>query len=322
MDELTAQDWAEALLELREHRRVLIKTRKNDTSKPFTETDFFDLSIESLENVAVKWWEFEQKSIKAAHPDPAIQQPQSNSELRSVIEFETGAIEDDFRQIRADFPWDEDAIAKGRKELSRFAGDLVRSYSLKIDAALRAPGKSERAVTAAPANKATPAARRSSGGSGGASGFSLLTMFVVGLILGGGPAVYFWDQARRTELRFNEDRAALVAENRKLKDNMSLLQEKLSQLAMDETRSIPELRRLVESIRADFAKRRRAAESDYNGKREYLMKRVPAGDRLDRSLEELQEDRRRRLADLDAQETARLDPHLQELDLLQRLVVR
>jgi hypothetical protein len=91
-------------------------------------------------------------------------------------------------------------------------------------------------------------------------------------------------------------------------------------LANGKLMTLPQLEQAMRPIKEDAALKRRQAEADFNKSREGLLKKIPAGDRLDRSLERLEAEKAARLRDIEDQMNARLEKYLKQKQIHEELI--
>lgn len=313
MDDSVLQDWSDALTELREKRAADVSAAQG--AKPdFGPPDFYNVAVRSLDEILDRWLQFEKMS---ASPDAELMK----GELESVFEFEMEAIDRDLAAARESATWDAGQQDAARASFESTAGQLKQKYALKIAAPSPAlPPAPPAAGKPAPAKKAEPVPAKFSGGSGGGSSRTGgAVMFLVGLLLGAGPSVYFWDLSRKQGRAGEEERAKLVAEKRALEDSMTLLHGRFDQLASGEIKSLPEIERTVERIRKEADEKKKAAEAAYAKERARLVKRVPAGARLDRLLAALEEKRNGQISEIEAAAAQAVEPFEKQKATLQEM---
>lgn len=322
MDDPTFEKWSATLLELRQSRQDALKMQMDERGREYAAKDLFDHLMVSLDQIMSQWWEFERQSWDSNPPaDLSLAGETLKSELESVVEFEIEASEKDVESIRSQASLAEPDIDKGRNDLLTFVTDLKKNYSDKIDSLLKETKKSAPPSTQIPANGSTTRVvpRKVSRGSGG-NGLGLLTMFMVGLVLGIGLALFFRATGKKSEQKLIEEREKLTAEKREIISEYTALQETYFQLARGKLLTLPELERQMKPIRDDAVSKRRQAEADFAKSRENLLKKIPAGDRLDRSLDRLAKEKEARLQEIESQMSARLEPYLKQQQIHEELM--
>jgi len=101
---------------------------------------------------------------------------------------------------------------------------------------------------------------------------------------------------------------------------MTILSEMYFQLVNGKILNIPQINKKIAPIKNHYKKKRTLVKKSYNRKRANLRKRVPAGDRLDRSLGRLQEGEDDEFNKLAAREKAALAPLMKQLELHNELL--
>jgi hypothetical protein len=317
MDEILFQEWSEALAALRQKRSDDIAARQQ-VKIEFSPADFFEVAIHSLDEILDKWLSFELvKSPDAKKPDV----DQLRTELDGIFDFEVDAISRDMETVRNASKWDQGQIDEAVSKFEADTQELKKKYVLKTS------GNPPPATPAATSQRRTgfdptPSRVARGGGSGGGSGVSVISMFLVGLLLGAGPSVYFWDAAKKQDKAHQDERSKMISEQRALEDSMTMLHERFDQLATGKIPSIPQIDREIEKIRRSIGEKKKAVEAEYSRNRERLMKKTPAGDRLDAAIGSLDEQRNARLASLEAQEAQAVEPLERQKNMLQELRVR
>ena len=130
-------------------------------------------------------------------------------------------------------------------------------------------------------------------------GLSSVVMLLVGLLMGGGISVYFKDSERKAEARFQEEKQKMLADQRTLADSMALLHSSFADLVTGKSQSIPQLQSEMARIQKIFDDKIYIVTADTADQRAHLIKKIPAGDRLDRAREYLEHDKVRRIKKLD-----------------------
>ena len=95
-------------------------------------------------------------------------------------------------------------------------------------------------------------------------------------------------------------------------NSMTVLQETYFRLAKGKLLNLPEIEKAMRPIRSKYRKKKNKVERDFNRTREALMKRIPAGERLDRSLKKLQADRDRKMNKIELDLKSELEPYLKQ----------
>lgn len=320
MDDNLYDQWTATLSGLREQRSAKIKLALGQGAASFSPPDFRKIAEESLEETAEKWWNLESSSWEISRPpDPYVAAANAKNEFESMLDFEIEALERDLHDVRSGVSWNDDAVDAQWRKLGDFAASLKKSYLLKIDA-LTTPGgkgaKKEKVEETAP----PPPRRGPTSGGRAVTGASVFGMFLVGLLLGAGPSVYFWYDARQETLRHERDLLGVRAEMRAVEDRLNVLRVTFADLAYGRIRNIPRIEALIKPIRAAADSERRQTNEFVLSRREKLLKRMSAGDKLDRALQALEDEKQRRLDAIRDREAARLAPLQRELAALKEMM--
>lgn len=329
MDDRLFQKWSDTLSGLRFSRQNSIVALQKEKGPQFSPKDFVDVSAASLEAALGKWWGFETVSGEKSE--------NQLDEMESVIEFEMESIDRDFISLETQVSWDTKKINEEMSRLRGISNELKQVYQSKIKLSGKAGNEASELPSFSPLEPnlqpqnftplpqtASPIQRppqisRGSHSSGG-SGVALFLMFLLGLLIGTGPSIYFWDQSKKVEVQNEGKVSQLISEKRAMEDNLAVYQQSFIGLASGKTKSISQLQDSMRPLRDEIASRRRKIEKDFADKREGLMKRVPSGDRLDRAIEKLSEIREEDLAVLEAEQKTRLEPYLKQLQVLKELM--
>jgi len=312
MDEAQFQEWSEALTGLRAKRSEELKQRQHE-KVDFSPADFFEISAKSLNEILDQWMAFE---LRAAD-GKTLNIDQVRTELDGIFDFEVDAISRDMVAVRSGARWDEGEVDDALGKFDATTQELKKKYVLKTSS-VNAVGQKKRVLD----EPLQPQRVMHGGGSGGGSGMTVIAMFVLGVILGAGPSAYFWNQAKEQDKTHQEERSKIVAEQRALEDSMTMLHERFDQLATGKIPAIPELDRAIDKIRRGISEKKRATEAEYAKERERLMKKTPAGDRLDQAIARVEETRNLRMSSLAAQEAQAVEPLEKQKNMLQELRVR
>lgn len=318
MDDRAFQQWSETLAAMRQARRNLID-KKIQEQTGFDPKEYFDLMMRSMEEIVIQWWNLEKQSWETQPPpDPDFAVQNARSELDAVIDFELEAMKKEQEETRLRVSWPEAEVSQGESELTLYADELKKNYSIKADSLLNI-AKKKKLTHAVPSGGAV---RAEASGSSGGSGFWLLTMFLLGVALGAAPAVYFWDVSKKVESRYQQENARLLGEKRAFEASVSILQENFYRMAKGEQKTLPQLEAEIRPIRASYARRKKQAEEDYLKKKEALLRKEPPGDKLDRALEALSNAHASTAASLERAEQAALEPLLKQVELIKDLMGR
>lgn len=323
MDDRSFDEWTNALSGLRNDRLTDIKREIQEKGGSFTPSRFYGIARKNLEAIVDKWLEIEEKSWAASPPpDPKNAINESRQEFESVLEFENESIGRDLLTIQESVSWNDKDVTAERVRFEKFNSELRSNRLLKLKkiANPKAADREEETDN----GKATPSKTKvivrppRSGSS--SSGVGVFTMFLVGLLLGGGPAFYFWDLSQKKEAAHQEELQTIRTEKRNLDDQLTLVRGTFTKLAEGKIRNIPQLRKLIDPIRQK-AKQDRAREERYIlSRREKILKSIRPGDKQDRALANLKEEKQRKLQAINAREKKRLRPLLEELQTLREMM--
>jgi hypothetical protein len=133
-------------------------------------------------------------------------------------------------------------------------------------------------------------------GSIGRSGGGLMgiVMLVIGVSVGAGTSFYFADSRKKAEAQFEEQRQKLLSEQRELADSMALLHANFSDLVTGKSLPIPQLKAEMTRVQRAMNERIAAVNDEAAGQRARASRRL-TGDALDRALEDIDRDRKRRV---------------------------
>lgn len=310
MDDVLLQEWSEALTSLRAKRAEELSRRQHE-KVDFSPAEFFEVAVKSLDEILDQWLVFETRSLEGRAPNV----DQLRTELDGIFDFELDAISRDMTTIRSGAHWDETDVDMALGKFEASTQELKKKYVLKTSS-LNTPAVKKRVI-----DEPMQPQRMHSGGSGGGSAVSVVGMFLLGLVLGAGPSVYFWNQAKQQEVLHQDERSKMLSEQRALEDSMTMLHERFDDLATGKILSIPQIDGQIDKIRKGVADKKAAVETDYNRQRERLMKRTPAGARLDQALAKITEARNQQLSALEAQEAQAVEPLEKQKNTLQELRV-
>ncbi|MCB4756693.1 MAG: hypothetical protein LHV69_06630 [Elusimicrobia bacterium] len=322
MDEKGLQAWSEKLDELRGTRQQTVASKVLASGGPPNLEAYPELIKESLVSLMSHWWEIEKAAWKDNPPaDTAAGLSQTKKEMDTVIDLELEAIERERANTREFAAFNTAAARQGleqiENDLRRFGQDLKKSYAIKIDSLARSARRRERELSAG-----DPSLAPAYGSASSSNGLGLAIMFVVGLILGGGGSVYFWNQNNAAQKKLQEETTKLAMEKKQIIDGMILLQDTYYQLATGKLLNIPDLEKLVKTKQEEFSKKRKAIESSIAKQKEALIKKIPAGDRLDKSLEKLEESRVKQMEEVNKAEEEALIPLRQQQKIHKELMDR
>lgn len=316
MNDQYFEQWAEILPEIRQKRIESVKARTKGNSANLKAKDFFDIFVLNFDDLLNQWWGFEKKTWQESPTeDLDLASENLKNELDSVIEFEMNAMEGELNDLRQEITWNDEDIEKGKLRASRFAADVKSKYALKIEKLLKKSDK----VIPPPVTSSRVASRAVSGGSG-TSGASIFMMFLLGLLLGLGAAYYFWDANKRVAESYEIKLKNADVEKKEIIDSMTILSETYIQLVNGRILNIPQLKSKIDPIKKSFEEKRGELNAQYKSKEQNLRKRIPAGDRLDRSLAQLEEAHKSEMAELDSQEKARLEQYRSQLEMHSELL--
>lgn len=314
MDEEAFLRWSDKLTDLRRKRQIYIDQQLREKADSFGPDAFYEAAKGSIENIMDAWFGFEQQSWKDFPPsDAALAAEAAAKEMDSTVDFEIDAIERDKNSITERVTWDPAAVAMAVPPFEAFTEEIRKRYQLKTRSLAGGVKKRNEAPL-------TPSNTGFTGHSSRSSSVGLFVMFLVGLLFGGAPSIYFMDIAKKSESGFQDERAKMIAEQRALEDGMTVLHDNFSQLAQGKASSIPQLEKEIGQVKASIVEQRQRAESEYQRERERALKKVPAGDKQDKALADAEEKRNERLAQLRSREEAALEPLIKQRDILKDLL--
>jgi len=322
MDDTSFEQWSEALADLRREREGTLDKQQRSMGAEFTPEEYFGICRASLEKILAKWTNFEQNSWKNRPPkDQKAAVEELKGELNAVLEFELEAVGRNLIGLQRRTNWSEVILKEPQSQFQSFSNNLLSTYEIKIGDLSEAREKPAGAAPAAKApKKRAPLPRQTSGSSSVSSGTSVFTMFLVGLLLGSGAAGYFWDAGKKADKKHEEERAGLLANIRSLEDNLAMYQDAFTGMATGKMRRAVDIEKEIKPIRNRYNAQRKKLGRDFSRKKENLLRRVPAGDRLDRSLKSLEKWRNKELAAINAREERKLTPLMKELDYIKALM--
>ena len=316
MNDATLQRWSEILAEVRAQRESAIASQIQEKAASFSPAEFFELAAVSLENALDTWLRLEEESWGGR---PPAELESVRGELESVMDFELDAISGDAESVRSQITWESDELTEAEASFQAACDELRKKYQLKLNSATGAGRKK-----AAPAAPPPPAPARVSAGSssGGGSPVASVFMFLLGLLLGAAPAVLFWDGANKAEKRFEEERAKLTNDQQTLLANLAMVQDLYEKLATGKMRSLPAIDREIQGKQAEMDRQKSAVQARFTRDRERLLKRVRPGDQQDDALAELDEQRDKRLAQVEADYASAVEGLRKEKETLEQLLIQ
>jgi len=297
---------------MRESRQEEINRRQQDKSQGFDPDKLFKLYGNQLGSLLSKWWDLEKVSWEESPPaDAKLGADNLKNELESLVELELEKIKSEIEEIKESEPsWKPESLDLAQKSFEKNVYELIANYSLKIDS-LTGQTKKDIQITRSARGKISAGGSRNSASAGG---IWLLFMFILGLLLGAAPTVYYMDLARKNEEKINQSAAQYSVERKTFIGKLSVLQEAYGDLAYGRIKNIPQLENTIGPIRKEIAQRKEELEKEFIRKQANLIKKIPAGDRLDKSLQNLKETEQKQLAILKAEEENRTEPLLKEIN--------
>jgi hypothetical protein len=275
----------------------------------------------SLDQIMSQWWNFEHDSWEKTPPaDVTLAGDTLRSELDSIADFEIEACSKDVEMACATVSLPDEDLNKGREDLQTFIADLKKNYLGRIETLLSSVKKAPPSANQknAPANKANRGSSYSRPSGGG--GIAVVIMFLVGLGLGAGLAFFFRESGRKSAEKLVEEKDKLSSEKLAIMSEYTALQETYFQLAKGKLMTLPELEKTMKPIREEAAARKKQVQADFVRSREGLIKKIPAGDRLDRAVEKLEAERDARLADVENWMNTRLEPYIKQQQIHEDLM--
>lgn len=317
MDDQALQNWSLILMELRQARQSQTAKSLEEKGSSYTPADYFDEAIASLDQIVEKYLAEEQQFLDS-HPadDPNAAMKSLKSEAESVIDFELDAVERDIQGLRAQANWMESQLNEARSTFDIAVNEIRNKYQIKINNLAGTIKK--KYYPPPPANTPSPSipsmhmSYSSSSGGGG----STILMLIIGLVLGAAPSIYFWDAAGKVEKKFHTEKAKLLEDQRLIEDNLAILHDVFEQLAMGKMKNLKGIEEQLREVKSTSSEQRRRVVRETAEERERLLKKYPAGDRLDRALEDLEYRKVQREGDIREQE--RIDS--EKLEKQQKLI--
>ncbi len=320
MDDQSFERWSEKLTNLRKKRQRFIDENIENRADSFSPNEFYTVSMDSLNEVMDAWFEFEQQSWTAKPPsDPVAEIERLRGEMESVLDFEVEAVDRDRSAVLVRISWDEATLKISEPAFQTFIDDLRNKFQLKVKGLANSGGPStkKRAL-----EQPLPQVSQAGGSSRGGNGLGLFFMFLIGLLLGGGPSFVFHESAKKAERQFQEDRSKMLSEQHAVADSMVVLHDSFEQLATGKLDNIPELNRKIAQAQSSINQERDRIRKTHDRAREQIMKRVPAGNKQDAALEEADAKFAAQTEDLKKQEASVVNPLVKQRDLLKDLVSR
>ncbi len=292
MNEIELEKWSETLMDLRQERFTRAQTDMESKGSTYTPSEFFDQSTSNLDKILEKWVNLEQSDWDANTPDdPATAIQAIRSETDSLVDLEVEAILRDGQVLKQDGNWENDAFVSGQAAFEGAVTELRNKYQLKLGAFSGAQKKKSTPIFPAPLTTSAPPQApqmRYSGGSSGGSGSGILLMFVVGLVLGAAPSLYFWDANNKMENRFQAEKSRIEGLQKVIEDNYAMLREVFGQMAAGKMKSLSDMESELRKIKSESGARRKRMEQEFLEERERITKKLASGNRLDQALEDLE----------------------------------
>lgn len=316
MDDLSFERWSEDLAQLRRARQSAIEQELQEKAESFLPSIFFDLVKKSLDQLMEKWFEYEQQSWNTQIPsDPAQALETIRAEMESIVDFENESVSRDMASIQSRITWPPDALPQAEPPYRAFLDELRKKYQIKIKG-LAGSSKRKNVEPVLQVVRSSGHSRSSSG-----SGVGFFLMFLVGLLLGGGPSIYFMDVSKKIDRKYQEERSKLLSDQRALADSMTLLKDSFDRLAQGKMKNMPDLERETLKLKNSYSQKIQEVEKNHLNEREKTLKKIPAGNRLDTALEQLEKGKEDQLEELKAEQAAVLEPLQKQQDKLKDLMV-
>lgn len=316
MNEGSLEKWTETLIQLRQARRDSIQEMVQKSGSAFKPADFYAASEESLIGILEKWMEVEQKTFEnltTASLNKTLNTAQA--EMTSLIDFEMEAIDRDMESYAETLQWDETTVNDARTKFEADLADIRKRYDIKINAYKDTAKKVSTETIAVP-----PPTAYGGHSSGGGSG--VLMMFMVGLLLGAGPSVYFWDASKKAESKYLDERTRMRADQKRMEDGLAVLQENYENLAQGKIKNLPDIEKEIARLKSEFREERSEIEQDYRQDKERILKKTPAGDKQDKALERITDKREADLKTLEEKEKSAIEALERDREVLKALIVR
>lgn len=323
MDDLALQNWSNMLMDLRQARLTSASKDLEGKGSGFSPADFFDHATNSVDQIVEKYLNEEQQFWDSNPPDDTNAALKSlRSEIDSVVDFELEAVDRDLQGLRLHANWTNEAINEAQSTFQIAVNEIRNKYQIKINnlatTMKKKPPPSSLSSTSAPATPSMQMSYSSSSGSGG----SVILMFLVGLVLGLGPSIYFWDVAKKTEKRFHSEKTKLLDTQRLIEDNLAILHDVFDQLANGKMKNLRGIEEQIREAKSRATERKRRSDREYVEERERLLKKTPAGDRLDRALEDLEYRKVQRDGDIREQERIDLEKFEKQRKMIRDLLAQ
>lgn len=321
MNDTSLQQWSTALEELRNTRQSLVLARVRTADAGFSPKDFFETAFDSLDQILAKWVRLQRESLKNEDVSK-INEPMMNAEIEALIEFEIEAIRQDLALVQSQqVPWPKSSIDEFEAKFFSSLPTLRKKHELNPVSVVPTNGHSEtKSAIEMTASAPNVKLRKTyDSGKSGSGGQGLFFSFVIGLLLGGGPAVYFWDLSNGLGKKQQQEIEKVKTEKKELQDQMILIQTTFYDLAIGKAKNLPELEREIKLVRDGFAIRRRDLDEEFSDKRESILRKVSI-DQLDQVLSRLDDEKSKRLESLNAQENEVLSPLIKQQQTLKQLL--
>jgi hypothetical protein len=285
--------------------------------------EFLDKASINLDTILEKWVNIEQASWEAEPPeDPAEAIKGVRNETDSLIDLEIEAIQRDIEALQQDANWEEEIIKSADAVFQSTVSELRNKYQLKLGAFAGAQKKRIQPINpTSNFDPAPPAPKASySGGSGGGSNSGALFLFIVGLVLGSAPSVYFWDAGNRIEKKFITEKSKLETNQKLIEDGYALLRDVFGQMASGKIRNLVDTEDELRKLKSDSAARRKRLEQEFADDRERLMKKSSSGNKLDRALEDLEYRKVQTLGAAKDQDNAEIEKREKQIKMIKDLL--
>lgn len=307
MNEIELEKWSETLMDLRQQRFDRAQKDMEEKGSSYTPSEFFEQAGSNLDKILEKWVNLEQADWDENTPDdPASTIQEIRTETDSLVDLEVEAILRDAQFLKQEGNWDNDVLGSSESAFQGVVSEIRNKYQLKLGAFAGAQKKkTPPPLVPAPlttSHQTSPSHMRYSGGSGGGSGSGILLMFLVGLVLGAAPSLYFWDTNTKMEKKFQAEKSRIEGLQRVIEDNYAMLRDVFGQMASGKIKSLADMEEDLRRVKSESTARRKRMEEEFLEDRERIMKKYSSGNKLDQALEDLEYQKIQRLGGAKEQE--------------------
>ena len=314
MDDRDLQEWTDQLQKLRTERREKFQSRLNNKEAEFRNEEFIELAYKSLNQIIEGWWTLEHEALKNTPPKNIGQeQARLKTELEALIEFELSAIETDADVAAENAHWNQDVVK------SKFPRVIKNSEELKMAQLIRISSLANE-FKKSTAQEEDPRRAGIAGGVGyyasgsrRGGGAKLFWGIVLGLLIGGGPAAYYWQAASKTGQDYEKRIKKILSEKKDLEDSISVFQQNYAALAEGKQKPIPELENIMAPIQKFYSEKRRRVERDFSDERVKLARKIMSRDEFDKQVAQMEVRKKEVMDRLAAREKEDLAPYKKQI---------